>query len=111
MGLNYNVFDGRNISCFFKYALEPLQMQSFYSDSNIPFMKARYSEEPVRPRIYEQDDYDVMANENESDADDEHMDNIRNDMGGEVCERIALDREEDVIKSIKDPKLPSKEEV
>jgi hypothetical protein len=26
---------------------------------------------------------------------------------GEVCERISLDREEDVVKKVRDPKLPT----
>jgi hypothetical protein len=51
---------------------------------------------------------EVMANEAESDEEDE---GIQEDLRCSPCERIGLEKEEDVIKKMVDPKLPSQEEV
>ena len=61
------------------------------------------------------DDYheviDVMANEGDSDGDDEGIEGVMNEMGGKPCERVGLEKEEDVIRVLKDPKLPTRDEV
>ena len=63
----------------------------------------------VRPKVG--GNGELVMNVNDSDADDEGMEEMRNEMGGEACERIGLEKEEDVIRNLKDPKLPTREEV
>ena len=52
-----------------------------------------------------------MANGGDSDADGEGMEGLTNEIGGEPCERVGLEKEDDVIKVLRDPKLPSRDEV
>ncbi len=52
---------------------------------------------------------DVMANECESDGDDEAEGNVIH--GGEDPERLVLPKESEVIRKVIDPKLPSATEV
>ena len=65
----------------------------------------------VRPMV-ERDkmhEVELMANEKDSDADDEE--GIDEHKAGVEPERIALPKDSDHIKKVVDPKLPSKEEV
>ena len=52
-----------------------------------------------------------MANDRDSDIDEEGIEEMRNEMGGAACERIVAEKEEDVIRMLKDPKLPTQDEV
>ena len=52
---------------------------------------------------------DVMANECDSDGDDEQEGNVIR--GGEDPERLVLPRDNEVIRKVIDPKLPSKMEI
>ena len=60
----------------------------------------------VSPRIQECSYDEVMANE--VDTDDEGM---QDELSGGVCERVALEREDAVVKKMLDPKLPNQDEV
>ena len=76
----------------------------------IGFLMAGHKHEdlkPVRPSDGDLGGLDVLAGKG-TDSDDE------SEVGeeyGEVCERIKLPREEDCLRRIKDPKLPSQKEV
>jgi len=62
----------------------------------------------ISPSLKGCEDAEVMANEVESDADDE---GIQREMNSGVCERIVLEKDDVVVKRILDPKLPSQDEV
>jgi hypothetical protein len=76
-------------------------------------LKARHTgiqseDASVSPLKEREDGYEVMANEAESDEDEE---GLEDEMRGEKCERITVEREDKVIKKMQDPKLPTQEEV
>ena len=73
-------------------------------------MRARRICESVSPPNDNRDDFDVMVNGADGDA-DEGIEGMMNEMGGSPCEKISLQREEDVIRDLRDPKLPSREEI
>ena len=63
----------------------------------------------VRQELGTDSEVELMANENDSDADDEGM--IKDYKTGVDPERIALPKDGEHVRKIIDPKLPSKEEV
>ena len=62
----------------------------------------------VRPLCCGYEDLEVMANVVDSDADDEAVDG---EMVEDEGERIGLPKDDKVFKKVKDPKLPSQQEV
>jgi hypothetical protein len=62
----------------------------------------------TRPYNKGLEDADVMANDVDSDADEE---GIPNEMGSGPCERIAQEKDDVVVKRVLDPQLPSQKEV
>jgi hypothetical protein len=73
-----------------------------------PFLKAGQDDHHMSVSPLGYADKDVMANEEESDGDEE---GIQNEASDGICERISLEKEDDVIKRVLDPKLPSQDEV
>ena len=61
---------------------------------------------PLRPMNVLEIDVDGV----DSEADDEE-ENVANDIGDGMSERIALPREDEVVRKVLDPKLPTQEEV
>ena len=64
--------------------------------------------EPVKPPMKKVSFVEFGVNDVDSDADDEGS---ANEASNGVCEKIALEKEDDVIKKLIDPILPSQEEV
>ena len=72
-------------------------------------MRARHwdtikSVSPIRDKAEE-----IMANECDSDGDNEDI--ISEPCGGDIVERVSKERDEENVKKMIDPKLPSDEEV
>ena len=62
----------------------------------------------VRPVRDDVDSRGIMANEKDS---DDEVAEVDEKLGGEVCERVGLPLEEEVVRKLRDPKMPSQEEV
>ena len=66
-------------------------------------MRAGHVLKSIRPSDGNREDCDVMANGVDSDADNEGIEGVMNEMGGKPCEKIAMQREDDVIQNLRDP--------
>ena len=64
--------------------------------------------EPIKPQMKKVSFVGFGVNDVDSDADDG---DLANETSNGVCERIALERGDQVIKKLIDPILPSKEDV
>ena len=70
----------------------------------------------MRARRYDRDksvcpigDEEIMANECDSDGDNEDI--VCEPCGGDIVERVSKERDEENVKKMIDPKLPSDDEV
>ena len=63
------------------------------------------------PNLVESDSEDESRSLGALDDEEEEDDEVVTEMVGEVCERIGLPREDEFVRKLRDPKLPTQEEV
>ena len=72
-------------------------------------MRARNLDFPNSVRHVRNGDEEILANECDSDADEEDM--TCEPDGGDIVERVSKERDEENVRKMLDPRLPSEDEV